>query len=229
MARTISQYQTAPFTTPQNGQPADATQVLGNDNTVRTSANSHDADSGIHFQSSTLATRPVAGTAGRKWFSEDGFRVYYDDGSVWQEAAYALTASPTFTGIATFGGTIQVSGTNFSIKTATAHTIDLYTNATLRWTVNTSGHLVPNATNTYDLGAPGTTVRTLYVNSISSTAGIIVGASQVVNTRVTGYSAMTGTANTATVFDTATATLVNIAQRVKAIQDALTTHGLIGT
>ena len=52
---------------------------------------------------------------------------------------------------------------------------------------------------------------------------------QVVNDRITGYSAMTGTANKATVYDTSSITLVQLATRVKSIQDSLTSHGLIGT
>jgi hypothetical protein len=52
---------------------------------------------------------------------------------------------------------------------------------------------------------------------------------QVVGPRNTGWVAMTGTADESSVFDTSTVTLVQLAQRVKALQDALTTHGLIGT
>lgn len=52
---------------------------------------------------------------------------------------------------------------------------------------------------------------------------------QVVGPRNTGWTAMTGTANENTSYATSTITLVQLAERVKAIQDALTTHGLIGT
>lgn len=51
---------------------------------------------------------------------------------------------------------------------------------------------------------------------------------QVVAARDTGWSAMTGTANKATVYDTASVTLAQLAGRVMSIQSALTTHGLIG-
>jgi hypothetical protein len=52
---------------------------------------------------------------------------------------------------------------------------------------------------------------------------------QVVGARITGYTnAMTGTANRATSYATGTITLAQLAERVKAIQDDLTTHGLIG-
>lgn len=56
-----------------------------------------------------------------------------------------------------------------------------------------------------------------------------IAAVQVVTSRRTGYTnAMTGTANRATAYDTSTITLVQLAERVKALQDDLTTHGLIG-
>ena len=51
---------------------------------------------------------------------------------------------------------------------------------------------------------------------------------QVVGTRVTGWTAPTGTATRAT-FATSTVTLGDLAQAVKALVDDLTTHGLIGT
>jgi len=58
-------------------------------------------------------------------------------------------------------------------------------------------------------------------------AGFFCGGPKVVGTRNTGWTAWTGASSKAT-FDTATATLVNVAQTVKALLDALTTHGLIG-
>jgi hypothetical protein len=53
---------------------------------------------------------------------------------------------------------------------------------------------------------------------------------RVVGQRATGYTAMTGTANRGTSYATGTITLVQLAERVKAIQDDLSTtgHGLIG-
>jgi hypothetical protein len=63
----------------------------------------------------------------------------------------------------------------------------------------------------------------LYVGPGSS------GPTKVVGERVTGYSAMTGSGNRSTVYDTSTMTLAQLAGRVKSLQDDLTTHGLIGT
>lgn len=84
--------------------------------------------------------------------------------------------------------------------------------------------------NTFDIGASGATRPRSGYFSASITVGtsIIVGASQVVASRDTGWSAMTGTTNKATVYDTATVTLAQLAGRVMAMQAALTTHGLLG-
>jgi hypothetical protein len=59
--------------------------------------------------------------------------------------------------------------------------------------------------------------------------GYKVGGTKIIGTRKTGYTnAITGTANRATSYDTSSITLVQLAQRVKALQDDLTSHGLIG-
>ena len=87
MATTVGQHSVATFSSPVNGAtPIDANTVRGNDNTIRSSYNDHDADTGVHVQSSTLASRPAAGTAGRKWItSGDGgdYHLWFDDGSKW--------------------------------------------------------------------------------------------------------------------------------------------------
>lgn len=57
--------------------------------------------------------------------------------------------------------------------------------------------------------------------------GYNVSNTAVVGARDTGWTAPTGTA-TKTTFDTATVTLPQLAEHVKALLDALTTHGLIG-
>jgi hypothetical protein len=54
------------------------------------------------------------------------------------------------------------------------------------------------------------------------------GGIQIVGARDTGWAAMTGTANKATVYDTATVTTAQLAGRMMALQAALTAHGLIG-
>jgi len=54
------------------------------------------------------------------------------------------------------------------------------------------------------------------------------GGVKIVGARDTGWTAFTNTTNKATSYDTATVTLQQLAERVAAMQAALTTHGLIG-
>ena len=93
MATTVGQHSVATFSSPVNGAtPIDANTVRGNDNTIRSGYNDHDSDTGIHVQSSTLASQPAAGTAGRKWIttgstSTENYRLWYDDGTRWHEVS----------------------------------------------------------------------------------------------------------------------------------------------
>lgn len=59
-------------------------------------------------------------------------------------------------------------------------------------------------------------------------SGHKINGNQVVGVRSTGWAAMTGSADKATVYAVGSVTLPQLAGRVKALQDALTTHGLIG-
>lgn len=107
MPQTVASHQVAAFTTPINGATTDANVVRGNDNTLRTGYVNHDADPGIHLQSSTLASRPAFGAAGRKWLTADtgSYRLFFDTGSAWQELTYLRTDA---------GGTV-LAQTTFSV------------------------------------------------------------------------------------------------------------------
>ena len=65
------------------------------------------------------------------------------------------------------------------------------------------------------------------INDVDSVDGFKTGGLRVVGERATGWGAPTGTA-TRTSFATSSVTLEQLAQRVKALVDDLTTHGLIG-
>ena len=71
-------------------------------------------------------------------------------------------------------------------------------------------------------------IATLTDAGIFTASGFKIGANQVVGARDAGWAAMTGTANKATVYDTSTVTLAQLAGRVMSLQAALTTHGLLG-
>lgn len=89
-----------------------------------------------------------------------------------------------------------------------------------------AGHWYPQTANTYDLGGPGLEWARVLLNQ-----GVWVGGNQVVGARKTGWALATGTA-TRTAFDTASVTLPQLAERVKALIDdlhATAGHGMIGT
>jgi len=109
----VGQNQIAPFTSPIPGGSLDATVVLGNDNSTVSSYDAHDNDSTIHFQSSTLADRPPASTAGQKWLTTDAAAryIYYDTGSAWVEVDYFRDSGGIITGAVTISDTTQSTST----------------------------------------------------------------------------------------------------------------------
>jgi hypothetical protein len=60
-----------------------------------------------------------------------------------------------------------------------------------------------------------------------ASTGLRVNATKVVGAQESGFAAFTGTTNKGTTYATGTVTLVQLAERVAALQAALTTHGLI--
>ena len=63
---------------------------------------------------------------------------------------------------------------------------------------------------------------------LNASPALFIANVKVVGARDTGWTAMTGTTNKATAYDTATVTLPQLAGRMMAIQALLTTHGLAG-
>jgi hypothetical protein len=94
----VGQNPVAPFTTPVDGDDLLAAVVVSHDNSTASALTAHDADATIHLQSSTLAARPAAAIAGRKWITTDGLRVYYDTGGAWSEIAYLPLVGGTLSG-----------------------------------------------------------------------------------------------------------------------------------
>jgi hypothetical protein len=64
--------------------------------------------------------------------------------------------------------------------------------------------------------------------NMTASPGVRVAGVQIIGARDTGWAAMTGSTNKATVYDTSTVTLAQLAGRVMAMQAALTAHGIIG-
>ena len=59
-----------------------------------------------------------------------------------------------------------MSGNHLEFNTASAHDIRFRTNGTLRFSLNTSGHLVPYLNNTYDLGTASNRFRNVYTGDL---------------------------------------------------------------
>lgn len=149
MAQTVGQHGVAAFTNPSNGDPLNATVVKANDNTVRAAYVDHDSDSGIHVQSSVLASRPAAGTVGRKWLTTDtgSVKLWFDTGSAWEEISY-LTSSSNLNASNLASGTIPdarfpavlpaVSGANLTNLPSSAAAAGTLTGTTLASNVVTS-------------------------------------------------------------------------------------------
>ena len=77
------------------------------------------------------------------------------------------------------------------------------------------------------VGLPATGLGNIDASGRVTASSFSVGNNQVVSDRKTGWTTPTGTA-TRTTFATSTVTLPQLAERVKALIDDLTTHGLIG-
>jgi hypothetical protein len=130
MAQTVGNHSVSSFTSPANGDPLDATVVTGNDNTIRSAYVDHDADPGIHLQSSTLATRPIPGISGRKWLTTDSgaLKLWFDDGTQWNEITYVaspvgLTLVPSATNTYDLGNLTYMWRNIYAAGTVAADTV----------------------------------------------------------------------------------------------------------
>lgn len=165
MAQTIAQHNVASFTTPVNGtSPIDANTVRGNDNTLRVGYNDHDSDSGIHVQSSVLASRPSAGDAGRKWLTTDtgAIKLFFDTGSAWAEISYLPLAGGTVAGNVSITGTLAVT----NLLTASGGVAG-----------NLTGNVTGNVTGNASTATALATARNINGVAFDGTANITVTAS----------------------------------------------------
>lgn len=140
--------------------------------------------------------------------------------------AGAATFRSTVGGITTLTATtFQSAGAN----PASSGTVALANLEGVKWrNAANSGDVSLSVDSNNDLVYSGTSARDINVSG-GATGGYRVGSTKVVGTRKTGYTnAMTGTKNRAAAYDTSTITLQQLAERVGALLDDLTTHGLIG-
>lgn len=141
-------------------------------------------------------------------------------------AAHIQTGSGA---IATTADILLQANSNYGIilnGTYTNSAIRLSNNSSVAWE-STGAIKTRYATASQEFEFLSNTTQRAALN-ISGSPKLLFLGTQVVGQRQTGWTAMTGTSNIATVYDTSTVTLVQLAQRVKSLQEAMTTHGLIG-
>lgn len=87
----VGSHPVKPFIVPVNNGAGlvDANQIRGNDNVLRQAYVAHDADSTIHVQSETLASRPSTADAGTTWIATDTQDTFCYLGGAWVQIAWA--------------------------------------------------------------------------------------------------------------------------------------------
>ena len=155
MAQTIGQHPISTFTSPTNGDALDATVVKSNDNTIRDAYVAHDADSGIHVQSSLLSARPVAGVAGRKWMTTDTgtVKIWFDTGATWEQIGYVPTGDLTTNLLPSVTNTYDLGSSAKQWKDVYAQTATVANTLT----VDTTTLVVDGATNRVGIGTASPT------------------------------------------------------------------------
>jgi len=99
-------------------------------------------------------------TGGEKYFDatvNGDVELYYDNNQKLKTVSNGVQVNGYLEGM---------SGDHLTFNTASAHNIRFRTNGTLRFSLDTSGHLVPYANNTYDLGTSSYRFRNIYTNDL---------------------------------------------------------------
>ena len=146
----------------------------------------HDGTDNI-FQSTGLRTfifKPKDTDIGLKIVGDGGCELYYDNnrkfhtisagcqvtGNIYVNDGNTFTAGGNNDGQFFHNGTdtyFQNSTGKLRIRNTHADEIKLDTNSTTRWNVGSSGHIYPDANNTYDIGTSSYRVRNLYTNDLN--------------------------------------------------------------
>jgi hypothetical protein len=162
MATTVGNYPANSVSTPQDGDPLSASVVVNHFNSTRSAHTSHDADPGIHLQSSTLASRPAASTAGRKWLTADAgeYKLWYDDGVKWHEVGGAVIELEYIaSGAIVKGDVLKLSGWNNGLD------LPILTPATAA-----SDVVFAIATGNVANGASGYAINTGFIEDVNTSA-----------------------------------------------------------
>ena len=120
-------------------------------------------------------------------------------------------------------GTEADIGIDFSVATINSVAMLLAANQPICFSTDLTRKFYHNGSGYQFCGPAGTPVA-----QIADNGTYYVGANQIIGSRNTGWTASTGTA-TKGGFNASSVTLPQLASQVKALQDALTLHGLIGS
>lgn len=161
----------------------------------------------------------------------EALRVYSNSDSV-SDTAAVITAAATALGqrlalTLLYKKSSNMSSLNGPVLRFAAESADMarFTVAEMRATTTNTGLNVLRAY-VYSGGTPSIYIFDRLGN-FSAPASLQINGVQAITSRRTGWAAATGTA-TRTTFATGTVTLSQLAERVKALIDDLSTHGLIG-
>lgn len=192
MSELVGSLVIAAIAAPNNGDDQDADVVRNNDSSLRTGILAHDADAGLHLQSGTLAARPAAGSQGRKWFTTDGARIYYDTGSAWLEAAYLPLVGGTVTGATVFSGAVTFSAVPTFAGGIATTTLDASGAAEFDGGVTiTAGGLIVSAGAT---SVQGLTCTTLNTGTLAASGAATLAATTVTTLTASGLTTLNGRA-----------------------------------
>ena len=170
------------------------------------------------------ASSGFSNTAGTGWIAKGFEAGYFDSRSNFLNIANTRSKSLICGSFASdciyFGNVGPITSTaNVPVPTAAVHAA---ASNTTRASLRIDAGLAPTSPFTGDVW------MNVSNNSLTLNFPLLnLGNSQVLTTTRTGWAAPTGTAARGT-FDTATVTVEQLAQRLKALIDDLTTHGLIG-
>lgn len=181
---------------------------------------------GLHFTANAIRVLSGFAATNLRFQTPATNHIYVDPNTVTLAGARITTPwRATNTKPSTFA---RVDGSYLSLLAESAVTV-----ADLRGTElihNTGGASIASQTGGVVRTMGGTAYALNNTLAISSGSVVSIGGTTVLGARRTGYTnAMTGTADRATLYDTSSITLVQLAQRVKALQDDLIQHGIIGS
>lgn len=133
-------------------------------------------------------------------------------------------------GTSPIASTINIGGTStdFIIAARTRHADGTEALPSIAFNSDPALGLYKKGVDSIGISDGGSDMLTISSGTLDITGTYLIDGSQVVSNRQTGWAAPTGTA-TRTTFATTTVTTEQLAERVKALIDDLTSHGMIGS